>query len=786
MKLVVRQTWTRNLVGAAVLAALAACGGGGGGTANNNAGGGTEQTASVAGIAAKGLLIGARVVIKNAATGAVLAETTTGADGAYNVAGLPVGTAVLIEVSTVSGTLMRDEATNATIAAPANFTLRAATVADAAGTANVQVTPFSEMAVAKALNNGGLSKDNIEAANADVRLLVGFDVLAERPVFSDDGFTASNKAALMLAAVSRMAQEEAFECGSTSNDPAVSQAERVKCVVSTMAQAGSSDEDVVLALTDAKDAAFSEDYDGDDEKPITTQQPSELVDVSERGSAIDQAKALIANIRSNGAMLVGDGSTTLESRLRTVSTVIEGAANPIGDSSRELYGAVLSAANLLDEGQHVGTTVNFNASVAQVVGCRLYEGNNPANPDWDTEASDAATAGSIGCRITYSVAYDEATDKFLARQHNFRVYRTEEPGEYKVRSRLILQAVVPNEETQGFEVQNTADFERKAPAPNDSANGGFYLADVAIGREAPSFEYPRGYLYSMAISGDFAGGVSQVLNGFALKNTLALSITPSFTPVTEGEGVGTDTITRLTLAGSVSASGGSRPTVTATFLEDSYIESQFNNAEGQSLRAVETMAGARDGTLRISVLDAAGAGFTGTVGLSGQGEVDGDQLPTSLVLRGVVTSAANATLFDGTVNVSVASFDGYSSLSPYSSKNSVSNPQISVNGLLAVSGRPNLVVQLNISHAFTRSGERLGISGNYTQGEDVVLIAGELFADGSEGTSSISLSTPTGLAVTLTEGRKFATLFKSESYALGTLDLDKAKITYADGSFEQY
>ncbi|TBO27968.1 carboxypeptidase regulatory-like domain-containing protein [Aquabacterium lacunae] len=786
MNLVVKSTWTRHLVGAAVLAALAACGGGGGGSANNNTGGSTEQTASVTGVAAKGLMKFAKVVVKDAVSGAVLKETTTDATGNYTVTGLPIGTAVLIEVSSVAGTKIVDEATNAEIDAPANFTLRAAAVADAAGTANVQVTPFSEMAVAKALANGGLSKDNIEAANADVRLLVGFDVLAERPVFSDDGFTASNKAALMLAAVSRMAQQEAFECGSTSNDPAVSQAEKVKCVVTTMAQAGSSDEDVFIELSDAKDAVFNDDYDGDEEKPITTQQPRDLIDVSERGSAIDQAKALIANIRSNGAMLVGDGSTTLESRLRTVSTVIEGAANPIGDSSRELYGAVLSAANLLDEGQHVGTTVNFNASVAQVVGCRLYEGNNPADLDWDTEASDASAAGSIGCRITYSVVYDNATDKYIARQHNFRVYRTEEPGEYKVRSRLILQTVVLNEETQRFEVQDTSDFVRKAPAPGDSANGGFYLADVAIGREAPSFEYPRGYLYSMALSGDFAGGLSQVLNGFALKNTLALSITPSFTPVTEGEGVGTDTITRLTLAGSVSASGGSRPTVTATFLEDSYIESQFNNAEGQSLRAVETMAGARDGTLRISVLDAAGAGFTGTVGLSGQGEVDGDQLPTSLVLRGVVTSAANATLFDGTVNVSVASFDGYSSLSPYSSKNSVSNPQISINGLLAVSGRPNLVVNMNIGHAFTLGGERLSISGNYTQGDDVVMISGELFAEGSEGTSSIALSTPRGLGITLSEGSKFATLFKSESYALGTLDLDKSKITYADGSFEQY
>ncbi|MEY4427695.1 MAG: hypothetical protein RLZZ182_384, partial [Pseudomonadota bacterium] len=506
MNLVVKQTWTRNLVGAAVLAALAACGGGGGGSANNNTGGSTEQTASVTGVAAKGLLRQAQVRALRASDNAVLATTTTDATGQYTLTGLPPGVAVVIEVSPTANTTMVDEATNAVVPVPTGFVLRAATVADTQGVANVQITPFSEMAYQKAklaAGSGELTADTIAAANADIRLFVGFDILSERPAFSDDGFAAKNKAALMLAAVSKLASDDALGCASSSGSAEEQQAAKVKCVVEAMATRGSSDNTLTSALDQAKTlvAADSLEFENvdDDAIPEIRQQPEDLVPIAERSTSIDAAKALIANIRSNGALIGGPGDT-LETRLRTVADLLNAAANPMGDSSRELYSAVLAAANSLDE----GTVFSYAPSVAEAIGCKLYEGTDPADSTpWNNEVNDPATAGSIGCRVTYRIEQD-AQGNYLAFQHNFRVIRGEKVdrnSNFIVRSRLIKQKVVLTDGV--YSVENTSDFVPLAPA----TAGQFYVGSIDLGRDV------NGYPFAIEIQGEYAGGLRQVLSG---------------------------------------------------------------------------------------------------------------------------------------------------------------------------------------------------------------------------------------------------------------------------------
>src|SRR3990167_3901771 len=53
--------WARTAVGVGVLAVLAACGGGGGGSSSTSGGGGGGGSASVSGVASKGLLLNALV-----------------------------------------------------------------------------------------------------------------------------------------------------------------------------------------------------------------------------------------------------------------------------------------------------------------------------------------------------------------------------------------------------------------------------------------------------------------------------------------------------------------------------------------------------------------------------------------------------------------------------------------------------------------------------------------------------------------------------------------------------
>lgn len=775
MNLVVKQTWTRNLVGAAVLAALAACGGGGGGSANNNTGGGTEQTASVTGVAAKGLMKNAQVRALRASDNVVLAQTTTNDAGQYTLTGLPPGTAVIIEVTPIAGTTMLDEATNTEIPVATGFVLRAATVADAQGTTNVQITPFSEMAYQKAkaaAGSGSLTADTIISANADVRLYVGFDILSERPEFSADGSAAKNKAALMLAAVSKLADDGALGCNALTE-----QADKVKCVVEAMADLGTDDFGLGEDLDDAKGFIASDptEFENVDDDPIPQiePQPETLVPISDRATSIDAAKALIANIRSNGAFIGGQGDT-LETRLRTVVEMLNGAANPMGDSSRQLYSAVLQAANALDEGTLVGPDVSFNPEVAQSIGCKLYEGTDPSANNWNTTAEDSATAGSIGCRVTYRIEID-GQGAVTALQHNFRVIRgvvEDGSASYTVKSRLIRQVVEPDGEG-GYLVADTTAFTPLAPA--QGALTAFYDGDVALGRDE------GGYPYSFEMHGEYAGGLNQVLAELSLVNTVDLSLVPTFSPVQD---LPNERTIRLGITGSVKASGGSATPVTASILPTSYIESRFDTAGSDSLQATETMASARAGQLLIEAVNAQGAGLTGKLVLSAFGQLDADYVPTSIRLEGAVKSATNTELFSGLITADVESLNGYSRLLPYSVENRVVAPEVHLAGKLTIPNRAPLDISLTVTHSF-EEGERLTVVGNYEQGDDTVMLAALLTDD--DATSEVTLSTPAGLRLRIQGDVDFAVLDNtSNEVALGRLDLKKSKIVYADGSFEQY
>lgn len=119
---------------------LVACGGGGGG-------GTATTTTTISGSAVKGPVSGATVTVRNAATGAVLGTTTTGAGGLYSIDISFTGD-VLIEVS---GGTYTDEATG--LATPLSTPLRVVLNANGGAVTGI-ATPLTTMAYTYALGSG--------------------------------------------------------------------------------------------------------------------------------------------------------------------------------------------------------------------------------------------------------------------------------------------------------------------------------------------------------------------------------------------------------------------------------------------------------------------------------------------------------------------------------------------------------------------------------------------------------------------------------------------------------
>ncbi|WP_338439223.1 hypothetical protein [uncultured Aquabacterium sp.] len=190
---------------------VAVGGGGGGGSPA------TSQSSSVSGVASKGLILNglatAYAVDSNGTKGAALqTKRTSATDGSYSFTDLPQGVAILIEVTGVANeTTMKDEATGGTLPLDSTFKLRAATVTGNSGNVAVQITPYSEMAVALAVASGGLSADNVQKANQKVVGFAGEDVLSTPPTFDNVG-KPTNPAAVKLAAVSELANAAGLGC----------------------------------------------------------------------------------------------------------------------------------------------------------------------------------------------------------------------------------------------------------------------------------------------------------------------------------------------------------------------------------------------------------------------------------------------------------------------------------------------------------------------------------------------------------------------------------------------
>jgi len=245
----------------AALVALSACSGGGGG--GNTTVAATPTT--VSGVAAKGIVKQARVLVCRIVNGAPEADAscasgTTGADGSFSVMLNDGFTgSAMVKVMAGAASMMSDETNGSDV--PYNMSMRAVIPA-ISSTTSVYVTPFSEM-VASAMGTSAMDAGRITQAMATVQTLMtnlGID-LTVKPMMDlknsgSDSFMLGKQsnmvkqlARVMMAAKNASSLTDAN--GAPCNAAGTSAAQQVACATAAMSRVMTG-----VATTDAPMAAI--------------------------------------------------------------------------------------------------------------------------------------------------------------------------------------------------------------------------------------------------------------------------------------------------------------------------------------------------------------------------------------------------------------------------------------------------------------------------------------------------------------------------------------------------
>ena len=215
-----------SVSGMSFVAALSACSGGGGG--GNTTVAATPTT--VSGVAAKGIVKQARVLVCRIVNGAPEADAscasgTTGADGSFSVMMSDGFTgSAMVKVMAGAASMMSDETTGSDI--PYNMSMRALVPAVSA-TTTVYVTPFSEMA-ASAVGTSGIDAGRITQAMATVRTLMT-DFSIELTVEPMIDLKNSGGDSVMLGKQSNMVKQLARVMMAAKNESSLTDANGAPC-----------------------------------------------------------------------------------------------------------------------------------------------------------------------------------------------------------------------------------------------------------------------------------------------------------------------------------------------------------------------------------------------------------------------------------------------------------------------------------------------------------------------------------------------------------------------------
>jgi hypothetical protein len=373
----------RSLIAAYVvcLTLVSACGGGGGG------GGGSSTTtpvpsATIAGTAAKGLLLNAIVnfyPVTNGVAGTVaLASTRTDTtDGSFS-ASVSTSGSVVVALTVDNSTQMLDEISGDAIAAPPNLTLHVALT----GVTNLQpiaVTPLTEMAYELAASaSGGLNSTNINAANGAVgsAFLGGASILSTKPINLSGYMNASvaEQALAKLLTAFALAADQGIATGSTGSVCGGTYPANIPCMIDGLSTLISLDSSGTAKLR-SNAAYLQAAYEALDSDVVTVdggktpsllglnvvtsaesmfatevQQQIAIPGYSNTGNPVQDTKDLIANIRTN----IIDQSTTqtfgYAPQLTALTKDLNLNVNPIVGTTASLLSGLHRARSLLQKG----------------------------------------------------------------------------------------------------------------------------------------------------------------------------------------------------------------------------------------------------------------------------------------------------------------------------------------------------------------------------------------------------------------------------------------------------
>lgn len=705
----------KTLWAALMVAGLAAaCGGDGGGDTSTTDS--TSTTVALAGVAAKGVLSGALVSVHPIKADGqpdltkTLASTETAVDGKYTLPAFTGtrGAVYLVRITAIANkTTALDEITGTAVALPADFVMRGLFVAPAAPTtsATSNVTPFSELAAAAAVNaTGGASAGNAEQALANVRSLLGFDPATVTPATIQAASTGNEQTlAVMLTAVAKLANDSALGC--TAGDLG----QRTACVVEQIAASARLDStkpgtvgstDVSAALVSAAEAVVTD--------PVLTKDSTvNAGTINTVKSGLEGDGTVVPPNTANGIAATKALFQELRSDLTTlfsndgVTSVSAGAVNQEAFKFNEALKDIQDPVEML--AKDVG---------AVIVGIDLYNdfkagrsGNSRSGGEGEVMNGDANTP-SITCALytdaaTNEVAQTPADANFIGCGAVYYIVRTPAiPG----------QPVVTSRWRHGFTItpgaDNTFTYGGRARKRVDTCQNGVctLTSNEALQENGVTGTITTtltdGHITGFTMKGDLAGafksGNPDLVNA---KTTVDLKGTRT---------IGADNMSSTTFSGTAVSYDDSNAVVgTLTIKSGSTSEVAVSwDANGNLVARDPALepAGGELATATLSIVYAKPAAeFEGEIALTDSvwDKSKTSHLPTKALLRGVLSTVTNGTkseFFNGTFTASTTGYAAYDATKDDSATNNF-GMNLAFTGSVTAPTRPKLEIALDATSA---------------------------------------------------------------------------------------
>jgi hypothetical protein len=770
---------TRLSLACALASALAACSGGGGSTPSSNPSTGTATGGpgiTLTGVASKGTIKDAIVnVYAIDATGArsaapILTTRSARADGSYSL-NLGARTGLfLIEVSADAATTMDDEYSH-TIAMPAGLTLRSVVQVDANSTSTVigHVTPFTDMLVGAAQSasaNGALTADNVEAAQAEVIKILGFNPLTTRPLNANSEAAANtdNAAeklqALALAAISGIAHNNGLGCSGNDSD-------KIKCAVNATTGSARMVNGTVAIPETVKDALLSgmaataDDADINQTTIKTTdgQQlftaaltaPAPASAPKAASTPVADAKAFFSSLRTNlQAWSTSGESGRLRNVLDTMQSDFDAAVSPLDQGLADwvvVAGRGIQLFNNFAQRKSSDTTVGNLNDDSTLGACRLYKDAAATIPA--VAADVGKRPGSVACVLNKkTVAGSErstAASGVFNRDQITRGITLVPSGtnafSYTSRTLRETQSYLKDGKGVGYNYATLA--------------GNTLIGSAATGTVA--YTLAGTDVTSATISGFMPARVED--NGTALTDREAWNI--SYAVKAESGGV-----TKYTFSGKVDAQKNGASLGTVTVNDGTYVRAILAGGE-------ERMT---EGSLSIGV-KAGTTTVTGTLALSKfSTDRNGNRyLPTVAKFTGNFTNTKGDS-FNGTLSAQATNYNKVDSVAPQSASNYATG-SAAFNGKLTVVGLKPLVVTFS---ARATGYKKTEFNGTYSDSTNQINFSGN-----NNLPQKILLSSSSGVSLTWVDGESYLPVYKNNTQ-VGLINVGTHIINYTDGSFETF